>query len=150
MAKDSWEDTSADIKFASSIFGDQPPPEAILELDHVYTALGHPRRRYLCYSLLESTAWTLTDLATKIAAWEYEITEGEVSKDQRDKVYVSLYHAHIPKLIDDDVIDFDPQTETIGPARNAEQVAAALNGMGASVDANQETHARSEMDERDH
>ena len=25
-----------------------PAPPTILELDHIYEALGHPRRRYLC------------------------------------------------------------------------------------------------------
>lgn len=123
-------------------FGEQPPPKAILELDHVYQALGHPRRRYLCYSLLENTVWTLTELARKITAWENDIPEKEVTRHQRDQVYVSLYHAHIPKLVGEGVISFDRQNETITPGEHAEQVLAALTGMGATLDANQEAHAR--------
>ena len=149
MADEPQGESTFDTELDHAIFGDQPPPEAILELDHVYQALGHPRRRYLCYSLLGQTEWSLTDLARKIAAWENDIPEHEVTNHQRDQVYVSLYHAHVPKLVGEQVITFDRRTETITPARNAEQVLAALNGMGATLDANQETHARSEMDEGD-
>lgn len=123
------------------------PPSGILELDHVYEALGHSRRRYLCYTLLEDTAWTLNELARKIAAWENDVPNHDVTNHQQEKVYVSLYHAHIPKLVDDDVLTFDDATETVTPAANAEQVLIALEGMGASLDSNQESHARSEMDE---
>ncbi|TYL36190.1 hypothetical protein CV102_23935 [Natronococcus pandeyae] len=125
------------------------PPQEILELDHVYEALDHPRRRYLCYTLLEDTRWTLTDLATKLAAWENDISEHAVTSDQRERVYVSLYHAHVPKLVDESIITFDDVTETITTAENAAQVLAALEGMGASLDSNQETHARSDMDDEE-
>lgn len=123
------------------------PPSDILELDHVYEALGTPRRRYLCYTLLEDTEWTLDELARKVAAWENDIPEHEVTNHQQEEVYVSLYHAHIPKLVAEGVLTFDDTTETITTAENAEQVLIALEGMGASFDSNQETHARGEMDD---
>lgn len=138
-----------DIDSVSAIAGEQPPPKAILDLDHVYEALGHPRRRYLCYTLLEDTKWSLTDLATKIAAWETDNPEHVITSRQRERVYVSLYHAHVPKLVDESVIAFDDATETITAAENAAQVLAALEGMGASLDSGQETHARSDMEEDD-
>ena len=37
------------------------PPCDVLESDYVYEALAHSRRRYLCYTLLEETEWTVTD-----------------------------------------------------------------------------------------
>lgn len=134
---------------ASLSHEDGTVPQDVLELDHVYIALGHPRRRYLCYTLLEATEWSLSDLATKIAAWEHEISEHAVSEDQREAVYVSLYHAHVPELVEEGVITFEKDTETITAAENAIQVLAALDGMGASLDANQEDHARGQMDEGD-
>lgn len=125
-----------------------PPPKAILEVDCVYAALGHPRRRYLCYSLLEDTEWSLDELTTKIAAWENDIPDHAVTEHQREQVYVSLYHAHIPKLVDGGVITFDEVTETITPAEHADQVLGALEGIGGSLDNNQETHARGEIDDQ--
>ena len=123
-----------------------PPTEIhstpqVLELDHVYEVLGHSRRRYLCYSLLGDTRWSLTDLATRIAVWENDLSEDEVTESQRKRVYVSLYHAHVPKLVENGVIEFDDEEETIRPAENAEQALNALEGIGSSVDADQETHA---------
>jgi len=120
-------------------------PREILELDHVYEALGHKRRRYLCYTLLESTEWSLTDLATKIAAYENDCFESDVPASQREQVFVSLYHVHVPKLVAEDVIRFDETDEVIEPGPNARQVLLALEGMGATVDVEQEAHARSEI-----
>ena len=131
----------------SGTAGTALPPPSVLEIEPVYEALGHPRRRYLCYTLLEDTEWSLSDLATKIAAWENDVPEHAVSDEQREAVYVSLYHAHVPKLVDEGVITFDEATELITAAENADQVVTALEGMGATFDANQESHARSEMDE---
>jgi len=135
------------ISDASASPDTQLPPRDILDIEPVYEALGHSRRRYLCYTLLEDTEWSLTDLATKIAAWENDVPEHAVTEDQREEVYVSLYHAHVPKLVDEGVITFDDVTETITTAEHAQQVLTALEGIGASLDSNQEQHARGDMDE---
>lgn len=125
----------------------EPPPQAILEIDYVYEAFGHSRRRYLCYSLLEDPEWSLDELARKIAAWENDDPEHAVTERTQEQVYVSLYHAHVPKLVDNGVISFDESDEEITPGENAEQVMEALEGMGASLDTNLESHARGGMDE---
>ena len=125
-----------------------PPPADILELEFVYEALAHPRRRYLCYSLLSSSRWTLTDLATKLVAWERDIPEKGVAEVDRNEMYVSLYHAHVPKLVELDIVEYDTGgEELITAGANAPQVLAALEGAGASIDAFQETHARSDYEQ---
>lgn len=125
-----------------------PPPEDILELDYVFEALGHRRRRYLCYSLLSSSHWTLTELATKLAAWEQDISEDDVSESARNEVYVSLHHTHIPKLSELDIITYEDggAEEIVVADQNAVQVLAALEGVGGSVDTSQEAHAKREYD----
>jgi hypothetical protein len=142
------EDDEVDSGEESKSAGRRLPPEEILEVDHVYEALAHSRRRYLCYTLLEDTRWTLTDLATKIAAWENDVPEHAVTDDTRERAYVSLYHAHVPKLVEEGIITFDRATEMITAAENASQVLKALEGIGTSLDSNQETHARGDMDDR--
>lgn len=137
------QDAASDVSASPD---EQLPPPDFLEIEPVYEALGHSRRRYLCYTLLEDTEWSLTDVATKIAAWENDVPEHTVTEDRRQKVYVSLYHAHVPKLVDEEVITFETATETITTADHTEQVLTALKRMGASLDSTQETHARSEMD----
>lgn len=127
--------------------GDRPPSPDVLGLDHVYRALAHPRRRYLCYTLLGGASWSLSDLATRIAAWENGASEDAVTECQRQRVIVSLYHAHVPKLVDDDIVAFDEASETIRPAGNATQVLSVLEAIEGSVDGRQEAHARDETDD---
>lgn len=125
-----------------------PPPAEILELDFVYEALSHPRRRYLCYSLLSGTRWTLRELATKLVAWEQDCPEQDVAEYEIDDVYVSLYHVHLPKLVKLGIVEFEDgeDEEVVVAAENAVQVLAVLEGAGASLDALQEEHARSEYE----
>jgi hypothetical protein len=119
-----------------------------LGLDHVYEALGHPRRRYLCYSLLGDEDPSLSELATKIAAWENDVSEEAVEDSVQERVYVSLYHAHVPKLVDDGIVDFDEATETLTAAENADRVLGTLEALQSSLDDGQAAHARG--DDRDH
>lgn len=118
-----------------------------LDLDHVFGVLDHPRRRYLLYALATDGRWTLTELATKLAAWETGVDEGTADGATRDRVYVSLYHVHVPKLVDEGVVRFDEAAETIVAGPNAEQVLAVLEGAGASLDSRQEKHAGRKHDE---
>lgn len=121
------------------------PPEEILKMGFVFEALAHPRRRYLIYSLLSSTEWTLPELATKIVAWEQDVPEEAVTEFDRDGMFTSLYHAHVPKLVDFEIIEYRNGGEgVVVAADNAVQVLAALEGLGASVDTAQEAHARSD------
>lgn len=75
----------------------------------------------------------MTDLATKIAAFEHDIPASAVTAHQRDQVYLSLYHTHVPKLVEDDVLTFDPAAETIAAAERTDQVLAALEGIGTRL-----------------
>ena len=122
-------------------------PEHILELDYVFQSIANSRRRYLLYTFESKTEWSVTELATKLVAWETETPEKDVSQEEIDRMFASLYHAHIPKLVDERVIEFDADTETIWPGEYTEQVLTVLAGAGASLDMRQEAHARSEMDD---
>ncbi|MFB6136244.1 MAG: hypothetical protein ABEJ04_05755 [Halobacteriaceae archaeon] len=122
---------------------------AVLELDAVFDVLAHPRRRYLLYALATDGEWTLRELATKLAAWEEDVDEAEVTDHVRDRVYVSLYHSHVPKLVDEGMVRFDEDGERLSPAEHAEQVQAALAGAGGSLDDRRERHAEREYVEGD-
>lgn len=114
---------------------------SVLELDHVFGVLDHPRRRYLLYAMATDDQWTLRELATKLVAWEQDLDEEAVDEDQCDRMYVSLYHVHVPRLVEHGVVGFDEETETISRADHTEQVFAVLEGAGASLDSLQEQHA---------
>lgn len=126
---------------------DAKPLPAIIELDHVFEALAHPRRRYLLYTLLESDQWSLRNLARQVTAWETGVAAETVTEEEVDRTYVSLYHNHVPKLVEDDIVAFDGVDETIQPGPNAEQVLAVLENVGGVSDSRQEDHARRRHDE---
>lgn len=114
---------------------------AVLELDHVFAVLSHPRRRYLMYALATNPSWTLSELSTKLVAWEENVEEAAVDPHRREQMYISLYHTHVPKLEDAGVVEFEPRSETIARGNNATQVFAVLAGAGGSLDDAQEEHA---------
>ncbi|OYR38639.1 MULTISPECIES: hypothetical protein [unclassified Halorubrum] len=124
-------------------------PQQMLESDHVYEVLTHARRRYVCYSLLGDAERSLTDLATKIAGWENDVPERAVTERQRERVYIALYHAHVPKLVEENVVAFDEASETISPAENADRVLAALEGTGSALDGDRRAHGRGSRDDGD-
>jgi DNA-binding transcriptional ArsR family regulator len=76
--------------------------------------LANPRRRYLLHRLTQSThPFELQALARSIAAWEINVSPTTVSAEHIERVRVSLYHKHIPKLEAAELIDFDEQSEMI-------------------------------------
>ena len=84
---------------------DRERPPAVLELPQVYDALCHPRRRYVCHLLSEDDRWSVAEWAERIAAWEADVPGDAVTEHRRERVAVSLYHSHLPKLAADDVVD---------------------------------------------
>lgn len=122
----------------------------VLELDHVYEALEHPRRRCVCSLLVEDDEWRLSELARTVAAWEDGVPEDAVSESTMERVSVSLYHSHVPKLAACGVVSFDADAETLSTGENADQVLAALDAMDASVDPSQpqDAGASTDVDDR--
>lgn len=79
-----------------------------LPADTAYMILKNPRRRSVL-SYLEGTGrpTTLDTLAEHIAAAENDIDVQALSSSQRKRVYIGLYQAHLPKMDDAGVVDFD-------------------------------------------
>lgn len=69
--------------------------------------LAESERRYLLYQLAEDATANLEDVVTRVAAWELDARPASVGKEQRQRIYVSLVHNHLPRLADYDIIDYD-------------------------------------------
>lgn len=75
-------------------------------LDRRLKALSNQRQRHIIYLLEERDGpISIEELAAHIADHE-EPTEPE-SSDQRTRLKIELYHNHLPKLADEDFIQFD-------------------------------------------
>lgn len=121
------------------------PPSAIdpdiLASGDIFEVLAHPRRRYLLYALSLDDQWTLSDLATTLAAWEQDTEEAVVDDRTRKRMYVSLIHSHIPELKKSEVIHFNEREKTIRPGAHTEDLLAILKGVCTRLDQRHEIHA---------
>lgn len=110
-------------------------PSSAPDLNSVFTALSHPRRIYLIHALVNGTGGTmLPDLSTEIASQELDKPIEEVTVGERKRIHLSLYHSHLPKLADLDVIEYDDREDVVRP-KDVSQVKAVLDGTDAQLDA---------------
>lgn len=113
-------------------------PQGSLTQDDVFDILSNGRRRYVLYYLREAEEPVeLDELARELAAWENQTTVEELTKQQRKRVYVSLYQTHIQKLADAGIVEYDQDTGMLSLATGANQIGAYL-----SVDEDEEGRVR--------
>lgn len=106
-------------------------PTESLSQDEVFDILSNARRRYVLYYLREEKEpVSLDELARELAAWENDTTVEELTKQQRKRVYVSLYQTHIQKLAEAGIVDYDHDSGMIQLADRAAQIGAYLSTDG--------------------
>jgi hypothetical protein len=90
-------------------------PDADLGVGEVFELLQNQRRRRVLRYLTTETDGraTLSDLAEHVAGLENDVPPDRVTSTQRKRVYVGLYQAHLPKLDDYGVVDFDKHRGTV-------------------------------------
>lgn len=98
-----------------------------LDLDGVFEVLSHFRRRSVLYALTVDNQWSLSALATTLAAWEHAVDEEAVDEHMHERMYISLYHAHVPKLEQVGAVHFDEESETLSYGTHTDTVCEALD-----------------------
>lgn len=102
-------------------------PSNELDREQIYTILSARRRRYVLHFLYQREEPTeLRELATKIAAWENKRSVDAITSNQRKCVYTALRQAHLPKMDDQGVIEFDPVSGRVALADRAADLDAYL------------------------
>jgi len=87
-------------------------------VDGATEILAERRRRYILYCLyMYSNPVLLPDIAHQITIWEAP-DDHSVGLEQRLQTYMSLYHDHVPTLVDDGVVEYDQPEDMLelGPA----------------------------------
>lgn len=85
----------------------QSPDESVPP-STVFDVLRHSRRRdILRYLLGRNQVAAVADIAKHVAAIEHDTTINTTPGDATDRVHISLYHLHLPKLEDGGLIDYD-------------------------------------------
>lgn len=97
---------------------EQRPRDAAVESDDGIAILSERRRRHLLYCLyMYSNPVLLPDIAHQITVWEAP-EECSIGLQQRLQTYMSLYHDHVPALVDAGMVEYDQQEDMVelGPA----------------------------------
>lgn len=86
---------------------DSEPPAR----EGLFGVLSNRRRRYAlrCLEACE-TPMAVADLADELARRE---TDGPAVRDVRERLRISLYHRHLPKMADADLVSFDEDDRTV-------------------------------------
>lgn len=86
-------------------------------LDDVFSLLGDQRRRLLLAVMRNyGEAVTLPDAAEEVAARETGHTVRNISAEHVTEVYLSLYHDHLPRLVDAGLLEYDQERDLVAPA----------------------------------
>lgn len=90
--------------------------------DKLFSVLANRRRRYALYCLKTSTTpMTMADVADALVRWETDTSPPAV-QETRERVYISLYHCHLPKLADADLISFDSDQKLVDLREDGEKL----------------------------
>lgn len=97
------------------------PADEALPLDHAFEILKNERRRMVLEELsVAGGEVTLSDLSETIAARENDKTVTEISSEERKRVYVGLYQAHLPKMDATDIVEFNKDRGLIRPGAHSD------------------------------
>lgn len=71
------------------------------------------RERYVLYCLAEHRILALRDLADEVIVWERGTWLPDVPPDERRKLYLSLYHTHVPRLERAGLVEMESDQELV-------------------------------------
>lgn len=99
-----------------------------LPVSQIFDLLAHGRRRRIIQYLQQGVgAVHISDVADQVALWE-----GEHTREHYERICTGLIHVHLPKLADANVVQYNPDTETVALLQSADQLRPYLSLAAAS------------------
>jgi hypothetical protein len=89
---------------------DQLGNETLEDVNEAFDLLRNARRRGVLYVLKRNGRMSVHTIARRIAEWQ---SEGNSSAPDTESIETSLVHAHLPKLDDAGVIEYDRDEEAV-------------------------------------
>lgn len=97
-------------------------------LDAIFDVPANQRRRYALVCLTDHTqAIALADLAEDIAVCENEGPITGIPKEEVQTICTSLYHNHIPKMVDVGVVKYDQDRDLARVSDTADRAERILS-----------------------
>ena len=114
-------DMSKQVERADSAVDDD------LSKGEIFDVLQNERRRYALQYLREHDGPVqLGDLASHVAAQEYDCPDSAVTSAQRKRVYTTLQQSHLPRMHDTGIIDYDDENGIISKTAHTEELTIYL------------------------
>lgn len=96
-------------------------------VDRLFACLSSRRRRYALVCLRDHQSMTLADLADEVAVMEHDRRIDEIPADAVMRVYLSLYHTHVPKLEAADLVEYYQSEDSVTVGDDIEEVAPFIS-----------------------
>jgi len=93
-----------------------------------FDTLSNQRRRWVVRDLLADTGGDteIGDLAARVAARENDTVVEKVTPAQRRRVYTALQQSHLPRMADQDLIEYDPDRGVVRGTQHLEDLRVYL------------------------
>jgi hypothetical protein len=92
-----------------------------------FEVLRNRRRRYVLHYLKRyGGPVSLSDLATQVAAWEYDRDVEHVSSDEHRRVYTTLQQTHLEKMEQVGIIDYDASEGVVSRTQHTDDLTVYL------------------------
>jgi hypothetical protein len=107
--------------------GSTPEKEAFSK-DEIFHVLQNKRRRdVLRYLERVDGQVEMRDIAEQVAAWEHDTTVEALTSKERQRVYIALYQAHLPKLDEKGIIEYNQSRGYVERTERADQLLPYLD-----------------------
>lgn len=91
--------------------------KAATTVDETFELLANERRRLLLHVMRSyGEAVTLPDAAEAVASREFGRDVATLSGERIATVYLSLYHDHLPRLVEAGLLEYDQERDLVSPA----------------------------------
>jgi hypothetical protein len=98
-----------------------------LSKGEIFDVLHNQRRRYVLQYLKRfEDPVSLSDLATQVAAWEYRTAVGEVTDEQKKRVYTTLQQTHLEKMARTGIVEYDDDENLVRATPQTEELTVYL------------------------
>ena len=105
---------------------EQPP----FSLSEATGLLANSRRRHAIERLRHvDGSIGLADLADEVATVEHGTVISEIPAEEVKRVYLDLYHSHVPKLAEADVVEYGQETDLVELSAGADRLTPYLEAV---------------------